>query len=240
MTTATDSTNDILKQIHAALNSSNGLDKLAPAFVAAWGEMPNAVKNSTNPHLGNDYVDLAGVMEVIKPVFSKHGLALWQCPGKLNATRDTVTVHCILLHTSGQRLVVDSDMPCGGPPKKGTTEPTPATAQTVGSATTYCKRYQGMSIGGMAPVDDDGNAASAANPRIAATREAEEAATAAAAASWLTRLKAVAPQSMTVEEFEAAFRKELEDLNDESLVKPYLAKRKEMKGAKGAKKKVAE
>jgi hypothetical protein len=139
------------------------IDKLAAAYVKAWGEMPNAVKNATNPHLGNNYVDLEGMLAVAKPVFARHGLAIYQSPGKLNEAGTRVSVRTILVHESGQSIESVSDLPCVATRynKKSGETISEVTAQTVGSAITYGKRYAVQSIAGIAPTDDDGNAASA-------------------------------------------------------------------------------
>jgi hypothetical protein len=146
-----------------ALAQLASLDKLAPDYVRAWGEMPNALKNAKNPHLGNDYVDLEGMLAVAKPVFAKYQLALFQGPGELNADGTRVSVTTMLIHSSGQRLSIKTELPCVATRynKKTGETVSECTAQTVGSAITYAKRYAVQSIAGIAPTDDDGNAASA-------------------------------------------------------------------------------
>lgn len=151
--------NPVVEAIASRLAAQRGIDQLAAAFVDAWAEIDNVTKNSNNPHLGNDYADLAAVMGVIKPVFIKHKLALTQLPGRLNEKGDRIEVSLMLWHRSGQHLNATMELPCGAPPKKGSSEPQPPTAQSAGSAITYARRYQAMALVGMAPIDDDGNQA---------------------------------------------------------------------------------
>lgn len=148
---------DVGRQMQGALARPN-MEAFAAAYVAAWAEMPHVVKNSNNPHLGNDYADLAAMLDTIRPVFGKYGLALFQSPSRLSADADRVEVVSVLWHKSGQHVQITAEMLCAGPVKKDGTQ-LPPTAQTIGSAITYVKRYVAQAMAGIASVDDDGNAA---------------------------------------------------------------------------------
>ena len=143
---------NILDQLVQQVTAAKGIPELAAAFVGAWGEIPHVVKNASNPHFGNDYADLSAVLDVIKPVFARHKLALLQAPGPMRD--DRISMECVVLHASGQHFRFVTELPIGSKP----------TAQAAGSAYTYARRYQAQAIGGMAPVDDDGEAASAPPP----------------------------------------------------------------------------
>lgn len=134
--------------------------RLAAAYVKAWGEISNVVKNSKNPHLGNDYADLAAVLDTVKQTFARHELAVIQAPGPLSGDGTRITLISLLIHSSGESMRFVHEAPCGTPPAKGSKEPGPPTAQSIGSATTYLRRYAMLAIAGIAPVDDDGNEAS--------------------------------------------------------------------------------
>lgn len=217
-----DETQNVLKQILAHIQKNpNGFDKFAPAFVAAWGEIGSGVaKNANNPHFGNDYADLSAVMDLIKPVFARHKLALIQSPGTIDG--DKIELLTFVMHDSGQHLMLRAQMPLGGK----------ITAQSAGSAITYGRRYQAQAIAGLAPVDDDGEAASSA-PTAAAKRVARKAdpgdGTYAAAVE--TLLESIEGFAGTVEEMEAKIRPEVQELADGRVTKAYIAKRAAIKEA---------
>lgn len=218
-----DETQNVLKQILAHIQKNpNGFDKFAPAFVAAWGEIGSGVaKNANNPHFGNDYADLSAVMDLIKPVFARHKLALIQSPGTIDG--DKIELLTFVMHDSGQHLMLRAQMPLGGK----------ITAQSAGSAITYGRRYQAQAIAGLAPVDDDGEAASAA-PAKRAPKVDPGAGTYAAAVE--TLLESIEGFAGTVEEMEAKIRPEVQEIADDRVTKAYIAKRAAIKeAAKNAK-----
>lgn len=122
------------------------ISKLAEALSKAQGEMEAAAKDSTNPHFNRTYADLASVWEAVRLPLSKNGLAVCQFPSSEGAVAKVVTM---LTHSSGEwtaselKIKAQSD-----------------TAQNIGSAITYARRYSLMAVCGIAPDDDDGNAAS--------------------------------------------------------------------------------
>lgn len=115
-------------------------------------QMEKALKQSNNPHFRSNYADLGNVMDACLPALNKAGIALIQPPGEDENGR---FVETILIHgESGERLtcrvpliVQKNDM------------------QGYGSAVTYARRYGLMAMAGIAPEDDDGNAASKAAPK---------------------------------------------------------------------------
>lgn len=127
------------------MKMSESIAGLAKALAEAQGEIENASKASTNPHFKSKYADLAEVLNTIRPVFAKHGLAVTQFPAYEDGI---VSVETVLTHSSGEWM-------CG-------TISAPVTkndAQGVGSAVTYCRRYSLAAAAGIAQEDDDGNAA---------------------------------------------------------------------------------
>lgn len=217
-----------IKEMMENQASAAGKDKLAAALVAARAEMPTLVKNANNPHLKNDYADLPTTIATVTPVLSKHGLVLTQFPGMLNADCTKIALTNILLHApSGQSLAFTMEMPCSGAAKKDGTV-MPPTAQTVGSAITYARRYSYQAICGLAAVDDDGNAASGVGP--APEPEAPK----ADIGALLQAIEAYEPGEGQVEKFEAEIRPRVADANDEDVVKAYTKKRKALKAWKPA------
>ena len=76
---------------------------LAEALAAAQGEMSNPPKNCKNPHFGNRYADLASVLDALRPILSKHGIAYVQT---VDGDGATVTVSTRLMWGS-EDLIAD-------------------------------------------------------------------------------------------------------------------------------------
>ena len=124
---------------------------IAAALCAAQMEMGPALKQSNNPAFKSKYADLGNVMEACLPALNRNGIAVIQPIGEDATGRHVRTV---LVHSSGQTLecsvpliVSKNDM------------------QGFGSAVTYARRYGLMAMAGIAPEDDDGNAAAKHPPR---------------------------------------------------------------------------
>lgn len=134
------------------MNTSEQINELAGALSKAQAEMHGAKKDATNPHFRSNYADLASVWEACRAALTKHGLSVLQSPRATpqNGSGWCVEVETRLLHTSGQWMADTLTVPVGK-----------ADAQGVGSAVTYARRYALSAFVGVAPEDDDGNAASA-------------------------------------------------------------------------------
>jgi len=121
--------------------------KISAAFVQAQKAFGPALKSSTNPHFRSRYADLAACVEAVIDALNQHGIALMQMTSECE---DGVIVETVLLHESGEAL------PCG----KLHVVASKQDPQGYGSALTYARRYSLMAACGIAPEDDDGNAAS--------------------------------------------------------------------------------
>ena len=126
---------------------------ISTAMVKAQKEFGPALKTSTNPHFRSRYADLSACVEAVIDALNNNGIALVQ---KCHESDTGVNVETLLLHESGESLS------CG-------VLHVPASKQDpqgYGSALTYARRYSLMAACGIAPEDDDGNAASrtARNP----------------------------------------------------------------------------
>ena len=123
------------------------MDKVCAAFVKAQKEFSPALKTSNNPHFKSKYASLDSCVEAVIDALNANGIALQQ----FSYERDNgVAVETIFIHESGEML------------KSGILF-VPAVkhdAQGYGSALTYARRYSLMAACGIAPEDDDGNAAS--------------------------------------------------------------------------------
>jgi hypothetical protein len=95
----------------------------------------------------------------VQEALPKQGLAITQFP--VSSDPEMVSVVTVLGHKSGQWMRGTLTM-----------RPVKSDPQGIGSALTYCRRYALAAVAGVAPEDDDGNAASvkpgeeAAPPRI--------------------------------------------------------------------------
>lgn len=131
--------------------------KIYAAFVKAQKEFAPALKSSSNPHFKSRYADLAACVEAVIDALNNHGIGMIQRP---IPDDKGVTIETIFVHESGEEMH-------GGQMHVPAAKHDP---QGYGSATTYARRYGLMAACGIAPEDDDGNAASASS-RQAPTRQ---------------------------------------------------------------------
>jgi hypothetical protein len=122
---------------------------IASAFIKAKREFGPALKDKTNPAFRSKYADLGACIDAVEDALLTHGIAAIQ-----RTYDDTtgVTVETVFLHESGEQIE------CGRlhvPAAK-------QDPQGYGSALTYARRYSLMAACGIAPEDDDGEAATKA------------------------------------------------------------------------------
>ena len=125
---------------------SESLKELTAALSKAQGVMEGAKKDSANPFFRSKYADLASVWDSCRKPLSDNGLAVVQTTDIIPEGLRLITT---LLHVSGEWV-------SGVLPVK----PVKDDPQGLGSAMTYTRRYGLMAMVGIAPEDDDGNAAS--------------------------------------------------------------------------------
>lgn len=123
---------------------------IASALAAAQSEMGKALKSSQNPHFKSKYADLASVVDATMPALNANGIAVIQPMTENEFGRAVVTK---FIHGSGETLECSIPLILGKNDMQG-----------LGSAITYARRYGLMSLAGIAPEDDDGNAAAANAP----------------------------------------------------------------------------
>lgn len=136
--------------------------KAAAAFVGAQAQFRTAKMSAVNPHFKSKYAPFGEVMDAVRPALAAAGFAILQTVTDADSVAFNLTT--TLLHTSGEWLAGSVRMPM------------PDTAQQVGGALTYARRY-GLSAlcGVVADDDDDGAAATPARPTTAAPRPASPA-----------------------------------------------------------------
>jgi hypothetical protein len=123
------------------------MNKIAAALVKAQKSFAPALKTNTNPHFRSKYVGLDGCVEAVIDALNENGIYLMQSNHEAD---DGVIVETVFIHESGETVSAGK---LHVPASK-------LDAQGFGSALTYARRYSLMAACGIAPEDDDGNAAS--------------------------------------------------------------------------------
>jgi len=143
------------------MQMSESKENILPALVAAQAAIGSRVaKDAKNPHFRSDYATLQQVLGQITPHLHEHGLWLTQ---DVRGAQGGVEVITHIVHSSGEWAEFE---PLYVPAGKND-------AQGYGSAITYARRYALMPIFGLAPADDDGNAAVASTPQTITADQAQ-------------------------------------------------------------------
>lgn len=125
------------------MQTSENTDKIIPAFISAEHAVGAVKKTASNPHFKSKYADLEAVMDACSEALAANKLAVWQ-----SVSEDGSRLVTRLYHESGQWLEGYTPLIVGKNDMQG-----------LGSAYTYARRYGLMAALGIAPEDDDGNAA---------------------------------------------------------------------------------
>ena len=123
------------------------MKNLATALVKAQKAFAPALKTSTNPHFKSRYADLAACVEAVMDALNDNGIALIQ---KCYDCDKGIMVETVFMHESGEMYEAGIlQFPASKQDPQG-----------YMSALTYARRGSLMAACGIAPEDDDGNAAS--------------------------------------------------------------------------------
>ena len=134
------------------MESSESVAKVMGAFVAAQADLPDVPKKH-EAQAGQRryaYADLGDIVKAVRPVLAKHGLAFTQQVGQADGC---VTITTTIMHASGEWFGGGSLALASGD-----------SAQSVGSAITYGKRYALSAVLGLVAEDDDDGASASASP----------------------------------------------------------------------------
>lgn len=174
------------------MTHSEAINEIAAALSKAQAVIEAAVKGKTNPHFKNDYADLSSVWDACRKPLTDNGLSVAQTAA---TDEGRVGVTTLLMHSSGQWISDTLVM-----------KPTKDDPQGVGSCITYARRYALAAMVGVAPADDDGNAASekVTGSKPVAVKAAPKPAL-AGYADWLDDLIAVADEGTAA--LETAWKK---------------------------------
>ncbi len=126
------------------MNISENSAELFKAISAAQGEFRTVEKNATNPHFKSKFAPLDSIIEMIRPIMPKHGLAALQFT---DIQESGIVVETIITHESGQFISGKLFMPAVKQDPQG-----------YGSALTYGRRSAlGAALGIVSDEDVDGN-----------------------------------------------------------------------------------
>ena len=131
------------------------LSKLTEALSKAQAVIQGAIKDSKNPFFSSTYADLASVWEACRKPLTSNGLAVIQTTEMFEGK---LYLRTTLSHISGESISgIYPIQPMRQVKDKGweiSEDP-----QSLGSALRYARRYTLEAIVGVAPEDDDGEAA---------------------------------------------------------------------------------
>lgn len=133
------------------METSAELIEITTALCYFQAALEGASREGLNPHFKSKYVTLDAVWSCIRPHLKPNGLCIAQ---DVTSQGNTVSVETRLFHVSGQWMKFGPlVMPLGK-----------LDPQSIGSATTYAKRYSlCAALGIVADIDDDANAAQESN-----------------------------------------------------------------------------
>jgi len=133
------------------MKTSEKIDIISPAILAAQKEIGAASKSANNPFFKSKYADFSTVIQAVKEPLNNNGISYMQLVQHDEAGD---LVETVLLHESGQFITTETRAYC-----KKKDDP-----QALGSGITYAKRYALQAITGLPTEDDDGNGAAKAPP----------------------------------------------------------------------------
>lgn len=128
------------------MKMSEAINEIATALAAAQAEIQNPSKSAENPFFKSRYADLAQVLSVVRPAFTKQHLSIVQMP--YTSENGQIGVTTLISHGSGQWMQGEVALPL---------QVNKNVAQDAGSAITYLRRYALAAACGVAQEDTDGN-----------------------------------------------------------------------------------
>ena len=180
---------------------------IAAAFVKAQRQFGPALKTSVNPHFKSKYADLANCIEAVIEALNANGIGLMQ---RTYECKDGVLVETVFIHESGE--VMECGMlhvPAGKQDPQG-----------YGSALTYARRYSLLAATGLAPEDDDANAASRRTEIKSTVNESQ-----------IADLLAAMDEVTTIKELQQAYKDAYKATNGEQAWQTKVINKKDAKKA---------
>lgn len=137
---------------YSVMRTSEDTNQIFPAYIEAQGEVGNLKKDSANDYFKSQYSSLEIVLETIKPIYLKHGIAIIQGSG--NGSANGINIITRLVHASGQWIETDFPIPLAR-----------QDPQAAGTASSYGRRYALKAIASLAEIDDDAQSSSEPDPK---------------------------------------------------------------------------
>lgn len=127
------------------------MENIYKAFVKFQSEFKGMKPDSSNPFFKSTYISLDGILETVRPILAKNGLAVIQ---EATGDGEYIFVKTKLIHESGE--MIETEVLKMKPQKND--------PQSMGSCITYSKRYQLAALLGICEcIDDDANIATYGN-----------------------------------------------------------------------------
>ena len=147
------------------MKTSETTAQVYAALIAAQAEMPAIHRDRENSHFRNRYATLDAIVDAVRPVLARHGLAVVSgvtAPHTSEAgTLLAIGVATRLVHTSGEWIESAVVLPIAKNDPQG-----------AGSAVTYGRRYSLSALLSLATDDDDDGESAVGRDRPAATTSA--------------------------------------------------------------------
>jgi len=134
------------------MNAIESKPALFAALAKAQQQFGPALKRAENPHLRSKYADLAACMEAVQSALNANSIALVQITH--SDREDQIGIETWFIHEGEAQGFGVLYLPA-----------TKRDPQGFGSAMTYARRYSLMAACGIAPEDDDGEAAKKTTPQ---------------------------------------------------------------------------
>jgi hypothetical protein len=129
--------------------NTNTPQKIVPTHIFQSLQLvQNDLRNPTKDTKGHNYkyAQLDQILEILKPVLTKHDLGIMQSPSGA-VVEGCLTLKTVIFHKSGEHLIEEFQIPI--PQGRNVT-------QDYGSALSYARRYSILSLFSLAQEDDDG------------------------------------------------------------------------------------
>ena len=128
--------------------------KIYEKIAAVQGELTNPLAKTENPYYKSKYAALPDILDLIRPVLAKHGIALIQYP---ETTKEEDGSLLLSIRTKLAMTVGETDevLDCGAM----SIPVTGMNAQQVGAVITYYRRYAIKALFAIEAEDDDANVA---------------------------------------------------------------------------------
>ena len=133
------------------------MKELAKALLAARKEMGKLINNAKNPHYRSNYATLDEVIRVAQEPLANAGICVLESTAVISESNTTVQKLELREVESGDSHQSTLPLICKDP----------SNPQQLKSAQTYARRMLWTAAAGLAPEDDDGNAASQGPSKVA-------------------------------------------------------------------------